>query len=300
MQRMSGGTSGGRNAVLRALRSAFERASASYDANAVLHTQVRVELLERLDVLAFTPATVLDLGAGTGQATRALRERYRRARVLALDLAPGMLAAARARQSWLRPFDRVCADGTRLPLREGSIELVFSSLMLQWAVDLDAVLAEARRVLAPRGCFTFATFGPDTLHELRAAWRAADAFGHVNDFVDMHALGDALVRAGFADPVMDVDRHRLSYPSAAALMRDLKLVGTHNVAAGRPAGLTGRARLARVEAAYAAMRLPDGRLPATCEVIYGQAWCPGGKPPLRARRGEVTVDVGAIARRPPR
>jgi len=298
--RVRAGTTGWRDPGLRALRSAFDRASASYDVHAVLHAQVRAELLERLDVLGFTPATVLDLGAGTGQATRALRERYRRARVLALDLAPGMLAEAGARQSWRRRFDRVCADAARLPLRAGSVDLVFSSLMLQWAVDLDAVLAEARRVLAPRGCLTFATFGPDTLCELRAAWRAVDALRHVNDFPDMHTLGDALVRAGLADPVMDVDRHTLSYTSAAALMRDLKRVGAQSVLAGRPAGLAGRARLARVEAAYGEFRLPDGRLPATYEVIYGQAWCPGDTAPVRARRGEVTIDVGAIARRPPR
>ena len=297
---MPAATTGWRNAGLGTLRAAFDRASTSYDANAVLHAQVRAELLERLDLLAFTPASVLDLGAGTGQATRALRDRYRRARVLALDLAPGMLAAAGARQSWRRRFDRVCADAARLPLRDGSVELVFSSLMLQWAFDLDVVLAEARRVLTPRGCFTFATLGPDTLHELRCAWRAADGLDHVNDFLDMHAIGDALVRAGFSDPVMDADRHTLSYPSATALMHDLKRVGTQHVPAGRPAGLTGRARLARVEAAYGEFRLPDGRLPATCEVIYGQAWCPGGTAPVRARRGEVTIDVGAVTRRPPR
>ena len=297
---MTAGTTGWRDAGLGALRSVFERASASYDANAVLHAQVRAELLERLDLLAFTPATVLDLGAGTGKATRALHERYRGARVLALDLAPGMLAAARARRSWWWRVDCVCADASRLPLRAGSVELVFSSLMLQWAIDLDAVLAETRRVLAPRGCFTFATFGPDTLRELRSAWRAADECGHVNRFLDMHAIGDALLRAGFADPVMDVDYHTLSYTSATALMRDLKRVGTRNVTASRPAGLTSRARLARVEAAYDDLRLPDGRLPATYEVIYGQAWCPGGSAPLRGRRGEVAIDIGAIARRPAR
>ena len=290
-------TIGSRNAGLGALRAAFDRASASYDANAVLHARVQGELLERLDLLAFTPASVLDLGAGTGQATRALRDRYRRARVLALDLAPGMLAVARGRESWRRRFDRVCADAARLPLRAGSIELVFSSLMLQWAGDLDAVLAEVRRVLAPRGCFTFATLGPDTLKELRAAWRAADRLDHVNDFLDMHALGDALLRAGFADPVMDVDHHALSYPSATALMRELKRVGTRCLAAVRPAGLTGRAQLARVEAAYDSLRLPDGGLPASCEIVYGQAWRPGATAPVRARRGEVTVDLGAITRR---
>lgn len=280
----------------RAVARAFDRASASYDAAAVLQTQVRDELLARLDLVAFEPQCIVDLGAGTGHATRALRDRWRGARVVALDVAPGMLAAAGARQGWFRRFDRVQADAARLPFRDSSVDLAFSSLMLQWAPDPDAVFAEVRRTLTPRGYFTFATFGPDTLRELRAAWSEVDGYTHVNRFLDMHDVGDALVRAGFADPVMDVDRMTLTYDDVLALMRDLKAIGAHNVNAGRPPGLTGRARLARLRTAYERFRR-DGRLPATYEVVYGQAWCPGTTPPIRARRGEVAIDVGAIGRR---
>lgn len=280
-----------------AVRRHFERASTGYDAHAVLQARVRDAMLERLALLAFVPGVVADLGCGTGHGARALKGRWPRARVVALDRTPGMLAAARAQRSWLRGFDRVLGDALRLPLRSGCVDLVYSCLLLPWVADLDATLAEVRRILSPRGYFTFATLGPDTLAELRAAWAEADADPHVHRFLDMHDVGDALVRAGFADPVMDVDRFRLTYPSTRALMRDLRAVGGGNALVGRRPGVTGRARLAAVEAAYERLRDGDGRLPATVEVVYGQAWCPGGSPPVRTRRSETLIPIESLRRR---
>jgi malonyl-CoA O-methyltransferase len=283
---------------VRAVRRAFDRASRGYDAHAVLHGAVRRELLARLELVTLEPTVVVDLGAGTGHGARALRDRWRTARVIALDLAPGMLREARCAQAWRRRFDRVGGDGARLPLRDASVDLVYSNLMLQWSVDLDAVLREVRRVLAPRGYFTFSTVGPDTLLELRAAWREVDAAPHVHRFLDLHDIGAALSRAGFADAVLDVDRHTLTYDTVRALLRELKALGSHNALAGRATGLTGRGRLARLEAAYDGFRAPDGRLAATCEVVYGQAWRPGPAPPIRGRRGEVVVALESVTRRP--
>jgi malonyl-CoA O-methyltransferase len=280
----------------RAIRRAFDGASATYDAAAVLQARVRDELLARLALLGFEPACIVDLGCGTGHASRALRDRWRDARVIALDQSLRMLGTVRARQGWFRRFDRVCADAARLPLRDGSVDLAWSSLMLPWARDPDAVLGEVRRVLAPRGYFTFATLGPDTLRELREAWREIDGAVHVHRFLEMHDLGDALVRAGFADPVMDVERVTLTYPDLGALVADLRATGSVNAALGRPSGLGGRARRRRLEAAYERFRR-DGRLPATCEVVYGQAWAPGERAPIRGRRGEAVVPVGSIGRR---
>jgi malonyl-CoA O-methyltransferase len=281
----------------RAVRRAFERASVGYDTHAAVGAAARSEILARLELLNIDPGVILDLGAGTGHGARALRDRWHQARVIALDLALGMLREARHAQSWRRRFDRICADGARLPLRDGSVDLVYSNLMLHWAVDLDTVFREVRRVLAPRGCFTFSTVGPDTLVELRAAWHAADAAAHVHRFLDLHDIGDALVRAGFADPVLDVDRHTLSCTDVRALMRDLKALGSQNALAGRAAGLTGRGRLAQVAAAYESFRTAAGRLPVTCEVVYGQAWCPATTPPVRGRRGESVVSLESLTRR---
>ncbi len=280
-----------------AVRRQFERASAGYDAHAVLQERVRGEMLERLALLAFEPKFVVDLGCGTGHAARALRRRWPRARVIALDRAPGMLAAAGAQRPWLRGFDRVQADALRLPLRTGAVDLAFSCLMLPWVGDLDAALAELRRTLGPRGYLSFATLGPDTLRELRAAWTESDPAPHVHGFLDMHDVGDALVRAGFADPVMDVDRLTLTYPTLRALMTDLQGAGAVNALAGRRRGLTGRGRLASVEAAYERLRDADGRLPASVEIVYGQAWCPGGPPPVRRRRTETVIPIESLRRR---
>ena len=288
------------HAIERAeVRRAFGRAASGYDAAAELQRRVREELLSRLDLVKLDPAVVLDLGAGTGHATRALKRRYPSSEVVAVDLAQPMLVEAGRRQGYIRRFRRVCADASALPVRSASAGLVFSNLMLQWCDTPDAVFAECRRVLRPGGLLSFTTFGPDTLVELRRAWAAADGRGvHVSRFLDMHDVGDALVRSGFAEPVMDVDRITLTYADVRGLMRDLKAIGAHNAAAGRARGLTGKATFARMVGAYESCRR-DGRLPATYEVVYGHAWVPESQPGRPARDGVVHVPVSSIGRRRP-
>ena len=280
------------------VRRAFDRAAATYDAAAELQRRVRDELLSRLDYVKLEPAAVLDLGAGTGHAALALKRRYPASTVLAVDLAESMLREARRRQTLFRRFQRVCADAAALPLRSASVELVFSSLMLQWCDVPDGVFAECRRVLRPGGLLSFTTFGPDTLVELRRAWAAADDGVHVSRFLDMHDVGDALVRAGFAEPVMDVDRVTLTYAEVRDLMRDLKAIGAHNAASGRRRGLTGRSTFARVVDAYERERR-DGRLPATYEVVYGHAWAPAVDGRRADSSGDVRVPIHSIGRRRP-
>jgi malonyl-CoA O-methyltransferase len=282
------------------VRAAFDRASASYEAAAVLQARVADELLNRLALFKFTPGVVLDLGAGTGRMTSELKRRYRRALVVALDLAPGMLRQARKHQQLFRRFERVCGDAMRLPMADASVDVIVSSLMLQWCSPPDPAFAEIRRVLKPDGLVAFSTLGPDTLRELRTAWAEADGtsntYNHVNHFTDMHDVGDALVRAGLSEPVLDVDRLQLTYPDALELMRDLKAIGAHNVTAGRPRGLMGRARLRRMQSAYETFRR-DGRLPATYEVVYGVAWGSAGRPAGAMVGGEAHISPSAIRRR---
>jgi malonyl-CoA O-methyltransferase len=271
------------------VRRSFDRAAATFDAAAVLHAEVRDDLLKRLDLMALMPRVVLDAGAGTGHGARALIRRYPKALVIAVDSSQGMLRMAARQQPWLRRFACVCADAVHLPFADGSVELILSNLMLQWC-DPDAVFAEFRRVLAPHGLLSFTTLGPDTLRELRSAWGAADARSHVNQFIDMHDLGDALVRGGFAAPVLDVERYTLTYLDLRRVAADLKATGAHNSTKGRPKGLTGRRQFAAVQTAYESFR-QDGRLPATYEVVFGHAWMPAADARRKAADGaSVSLD----------
>lgn len=280
----------------RAVRRSFERASAVYDASARLQARIRGELLARLDLVRLEPRVVVDVGAGTGHAARALKHRYPKATVIALDLAPGMLREARRQQGLFRRFARVCGDAQSLPLATASVDLLFSNLTLQWCSDLDAAFAEFRRVLRPNGLVSFTTFGPGTLAELREAWAAADGGSHVSPFAEVHLLGDGLLRAGLAEPVLDVERCSLTYPDVRALMLDLKAIGAHNANADRPRGLTTRRRFAAVEQAYERHRR-GGLLPASYEVVFGQAWGPADEPRRSRRRGEFVIPATAIGRK---
>jgi malonyl-CoA O-methyltransferase len=282
----------------QAVARAFDRASVSYDAAAALQDRVRNELLSRLDELQQQPRSVLDLGAGTGHGTRALKRRFPNAVVVAVDIAPGMLEQARQQSRWLRRFERVRADAYALPFADAAFDLVFSNLMIQWCDDLDAVFGEIARVLKPGGLLLFSTFGPGTLAELRDAWSASDASNHVNHFFDAQALGSALMQARLSEPVLDVDRSVETYPDVMTLMRELKAIGAHNVTQGRTRGLTGRRRLAAMMRSYETHRR-DGKIPATWEVIHATAW--GGERRDSGNIGrprETLISPSAIRRRP--
>lgn len=276
----------------RVVARSFGAASKSYEAAAWLQATVREELLSRLALLPAPPRAVLDLGAGTGLAALAIKRRFRRAAVTAADIAAPMVQAARRHSHFWRPIRCVEADAQHLPFADASFDLVFSNLMLQWLLPPDAALAEMRRVLRPGGLLLASSFGPGTLQELRAAWLAADDGVHVNDFIDVHDLGSALHRAGFTEPVLDVDRHLRHYEGVRSLMHELKALGAHNVDARRARGLTGRAAFARMNTAYEALRQPAG-LPATWQVVHAAAWAPE-QVAAPDRPGETRIDVQSL------
>ena len=268
------------------VRKAFGRAAQSYEAHAVLQDEVQRRLQDRLDDVEIDPRCVLDVGAGTGRGTASLRKRYPQAQTIALDIALPMLRAARKHSRWLRSFARVGGDAQALPFAEGSVDLLYSNLCLQWCGDLDAVFDEFRRVLRPQGLIVFSTFGPDTLNELRLAFAEVDATPHVSRFLDIHQIGDGMLAAGFRDPVLERDIFTLTYADVMTLMRELRAIGATNADNERARGLTGKQRLRAVIDAYEPFR-EDGRLPATYEVVYAMAWAPEPGQPRRSREGAI-------------
>ena len=282
----------------RRVRKSFAHAADTYDAVAVLQREIADRLLTRLEVVRLQPQVILDIGCGTGYDLRQLSKRYRRAQVLGLDIAETMARRARSRAGFWRRFTGrsvfACGDAERLPVASSCVDMAVSNLALQWC-DPRAMFAEARRVLRPGGLFMFTTFGPDTLRELRTAWRAADEEPHVHTFIDMHDLGDMLMHAGFADPVMDMEAFTLTYDDVQGVMRDIKQLGAHNVAVSRARGLTGKSRFARFRSSYEALGR-NGKIPATYEAVYGHAWVPETG---SARDGVAAIPVNRIGRRRP-
>ena len=275
----------------REVRRAFSKAATTYDAAAVVQREVCTRMLERLDVIKIQPSRILDAGSGTGFGTRSLGERYKGADIVSLDIAIGMLQAAKGTSGWWQKLFTgnkqrfLCADIEALPFASQGFDMAWSNLTLQWCNDLPATIKGLHRVIRNDGLLMFSTFGPDTLMELRTSFAGVDGYNHLNRFTDMHDVGDMLVAAGFADPVMEMEKITLTYPDVKAVMRDLKSIGAHNATAGRAPGMMGKAKWARIVQNYETLRR-DGKLPATFEIVYGHAW---RMPPKQAADGRAVV-----------
>jgi malonyl-CoA O-methyltransferase len=253
---------------------AFNAAANNYDAASLLQQTVADRLIESIEMIKINPGSILDLGSGTGYGSRILKQRFKKARYYQNDISVDMLKTARKHSpKFFSKNHFLCADAARMPVKDNQFDLVFSSLMLQWCNDLDLVFSEIKRMLKPGGIFMFASFGPDTLKELRESWQQADDHIHVNAFVDMHDIGDSLMRHGMEAPVLSVEHIVLTYDECKKLMRDLKNIGAHNINEGRRKTLTGKQRLNKVIEHYETFRTND-KLPATYEVVYGHAWRP--------------------------
>lgn len=277
----------------------FDRAAPTYARSAVVADVTRAELLDRLEVLTVRPDVVLDAGCGDGQALAPLAQRYPQARIIGVDVSPAMLArAARGAENAGVAPELQCGDLHELALPAASVDLVFCNLVLPWCFDTERVIAQLRRVLKPDGVLHFATLGPDTLKELTRAFRGIDRAIHVHYFYDMHDVGDALARAGFAEPVMDAEPLTLTYETLASMHRDLRESGQQNIARDRARGLMARPRFARFEAALEVQRR-DGRLPLSYELVYGQAFATERRPNKVLPDGDIAVpfeDLGVRGR----
>lgn len=253
------------------VRKAFNNAAESYDKAAVLQKEVCKRLLEKLDAVRLEPEWVLDAGTGTGEAVKPLQKKYKKADMVLFDLSEAMLQKAVKQGALFRKPHQVCGNIESLPFLDQSFDLLFSNLAMQWCNDLGAALTEFKRVLKPGALLQFATFGPDTLKELRASWQEVDAAVHVNSFIDMHDIGDGLLQAGFAEPVMESEIITVNYKEVDTLMQDLRDIGANVTANGHRQGLLTRNMLKQLREAYEVYRQND-LLPASYEIVYGHAW----------------------------
>ncbi|RRQ20368.1 malonyl-[acyl-carrier protein] O-methyltransferase BioC [Guyparkeria sp. SCN-R1] len=271
---------------LRRVRDRFNRAAADYDRHAAVQREIGRRLDERFGWLKLDPARILDLGSGTGQMVRAMRQRYPQADVVGLDLAENMLRCLPRRRWWSPHRAAVVADMHALPFVGGSMDAVLSNFAVQWSDRPDVLFGEVARVCASGTPFAFTTLGPDSLQEIRRAWAEVDPSPHVHQFLDMHDLGDALVSAMLADPVMDRETLTVTYPTVDALLADLRGVGVGNAQTGRSAGMTGPRAWRRFRDALADQAV-DGRIPLTYEIVYGLAWGTGVSPVAAPAHGVV-------------
>ncbi len=245
------------------IRNTFNTASSNYNDNAFLQNEIANRLAEKLKVISIKPQTIIDLGSGTGLLSNKTAEIFPNANLICVDF---------AQQSLLEnPHNlKVCANAYELPFASNSVDFIVSNLMMQWCPDLTTLFNECFRILKPQGLFLFTTFGPDTLKELKRSWSVVDSSAHVNNFIDMHDIGDQMLQSGFQSPIMEMEKLILTYEKVVDLMHDLKAIGAQNVA-NRSKALTGKTKFKKMIEMYENYR-EDGKLPATYEVIYVHAW----------------------------
>ena len=260
----------------RDVQRRFDRAAAGFDTVDFVHATTRDGLLGRLAPMVIEPRTILDLGAATGSATRDLAKSFRRARVVAVDLSRNMLEQTRRKQGWFSRVTTVQADAAALPIANQSIDIVFANQLLPWVGNPAQTFSEVARVLADDGLFLFATLGPDSLSEIRRAWAALDSDVHVNLFPDMHDIGDAAVRAGLRNPVLDVDRLTVTYEDTESLFHELTAMGARNSLSKRNRSLSPAKRFKAMKAALNSSR-DGGPLTLELEIVYGHCWGSGAR-----------------------
>ncbi len=248
----------------------FNKIAANYDQAAMLPQEIAHRLVERLDYIKLQPHLIVELGAGTGFCAQLIQQRYPNAKIIAIDISHNMLRYTNEKS--IANTHTICADAYHLPLKDNSVDLIISNMMLPWCEELVSLFRECHRVLSPDKLLLFATVGPDTLNELRISWSAIDHFPHVNSFVDMHDIGDALLHAELLDPVMDVEHIQLMYPHIKLLLKDLKMLGSRNLHPNKRRSLLSKMSFTQLQAEYKKYQLESNEYPATCEIVYGHAW----------------------------
>lgn len=258
------------------IKKSFNGAAHTYDDNALLQHEAGSRLADRLQLFTIKPELILDLGMATGKTTKLVADKYPNSKVIGLDFAENMLEIAKATNlKDIKNVECLLSDINTLPFDDNSVDLIFSNFTLQWCENITKMFKECHRVLKNEGLFIFSIPGPDTLAELRYVFDQVDSnFDHVNNFIDMHDLGDILVQTKFAHPVMDSEHFTLTYSSVINILKDLKAVGANTVLSENiKNNLMSKSKLAQLEKQYKShFILEDGKLPLTYEVSYGHAF----------------------------
>lgn len=254
------------------ISKAFSKHAADYEHAAKVQHEIGLRLFERLQYLKMAPKRILDLGCGPGTFSRELAVLYPKAQIIGLDLAHGMLVEAKKKHRWRRKWPLVTADMSHMPFASGLFDLVFANQVIHWGDSLPHVFREINRVMKANGCLMFTTLGPDTFKELKLAWSGANQFAHVNEFADMHDIGDHLMAEHFLEPVVDMELLSVHYATLSDLVGALKSQGVKNINPGRNHGLTGLRSWKKFEQNYSDLQTASGKYPLTYEVVYGHAW----------------------------
>ena len=255
------------------VKKQFNSAAETYETFDFLQQEVSNRLFDRLQDILVSPRLIIDLGSGTGRAGELFEKSCKKSEVINLDIAEDMLIRARDKKKY-RIFRRqkfLCGDIEAIPLKPNIADMAYSNLAIQWCPNLRLAFGAVKDVLKPGALFIFSTLGPDTLRELRDVFSTYSNMPHVNNFLDLHDVGDILSSSGFSDPVIESEEITVNYDSAAGLLRDLKGIGASNADSERRKSLTGPARMRKILKEYEKYRR-NGKIPATYEVILGHAW----------------------------
>jgi malonyl-CoA O-methyltransferase len=274
------------------LKEAFNKAALDYDRSAKLIHDVAEQLIKRLEVLTLKPKVILDSGAATGLSARLLEKKYHPSHLIVQDIAENLLKIARRKSPWFSKQRYLAGYSHELPLKNQVVDWVVSNLSLHWYTDVQAVLNEWRRILQPNGVVFFTTLGPDTLNELRESSLNVEEGVYVNRFLEMHHLGDALLKAGFSDPVIDIETYCVNYPNVDALFHEIRSLGMSNLNSGRRKNLTGKHTVKNIKEYYMAHFGREGKCPATFQVVFGHAFV--SSRPFIQDSSEISIPIETI------
>ena len=245
----------------------FDKKASSYDEHSFVQKEVARRLCDRLSNITIKPINILDIGCGTGHLSDMLFKLYPDANITCLDISYNMLVESNRKNSNL---NYILSDAENMPFKNNKFDLIISSFTLHWCVEIEKIFFDIHRFLKDEGLFLFTTVGPNTLEELGTAYLAIDSEKHINIFSDMHLYGDSLLKFGFQDPVMDMEKIIIEYNTFKDVLDSLKKTGANTVMHSKPIYIS-KNSYQMLSKTYPTNHI-NNRFPVTYEMIYGIAW----------------------------